>query len=297
MKEVKEPIENKGENITTWAAKVPQELKNKISNIIKEENITSKEFLNNIIELYEIEELKKNSGMEKDIVDFENNLARVFDLFKGAINRNNSLESNIKNKYDKMITEKDEEIKRMKEVLNEKENEIKEKDKRSKEDLELLKNKDKELLKINKDKDRFDELVENYKKQIDDLNKKLEGFNEIENEYQNILKKNQFLKESIENSNKEILSLNASITNLRNNYKNENQTLELQKAKEILEIKGQYQDLLISQKSNADKELKECNDLILELKEKLMKSNVEREYLKEELEKTRNILEEVNKSR
>ena len=191
--------------ITTWAAKIPVELKEKITTIIKEEDVSSKEFLNNVVNLYQLEKLKSGSGMEKDIEEFQINLERIFEIFKTIVDRNNNLGKSIEEKFNRTVDEKDQEISKLYEEnlkLKEKIDKLKEEQKEGEQTLKDMKIKEDELLKkVNTAED----LVSSFKREIAHLE---EAKVKLDDE----IKKNSLLEES----NKELREKNIDLNNIIN---------------------------------------------------------------------------------
>lgn len=193
--------------ITTWAAKIPVELKEKITTIIREEDVSSKEFLNNVVNLYELEKLKSGSGMEKDIEEFQINLERIFEIFKTIVDRNNNLGKSIEEKFNRIVAEKDQEISNLNEEnlkLKEKIDKLKEEQKEGEQTLKDMKIKEEELLKkVNTSED----LVSSFKREIAHLE---ESKVKLEDE----IKKNSILEESNKELREKIIDLNNKINDL-----------------------------------------------------------------------------------
>lgn len=201
--------------ITTWAAKIPVELKEKITTIIKEEDVSSKEFLNNVVNLYQLEKLKSGSGMEKDIEEFQINLERIFEIFKTIVDRNNNLGKSIEEKFNRTVDEKDQEISKLYEEnlkLKEKIDKLKEEQKEGEQTLKDMKIKEDELLKkVNTAED----LVSSFKREIAHLE---EAKVKLDDE----IKKNSLLEES----NKELREKNIDLNNKINDLDKEVVTIK-----------------------------------------------------------------------
>ena len=201
--------------ITTWAAKIPVELKEKITTIIKEEDVSSKEFLNNVVNLYQLEKLKSGSGMEKDIEEFQINLERIFEIFKTIVDRNNNLGKSIEEKFNRTVDEKDQEISKLYEEnlkLKEKIDKLKEEQKEGDQTLKDMKIKEDELLKkVNTAED----LVSSFKREIAHLE---EAKVKLDDE----IKKNSLLEES----NKELREKNIDLNNKINDLDKEVVTIK-----------------------------------------------------------------------
>lgn len=282
---------NEKEEITTWAAKIPVDLKNKISAFIKEEDISSKDFMSNLINLYEIDKLKKNSGIERDVAEFQDNLMRISEIFKTALVRNNSIESNLEKKYNQLLEQKEQEI-------NQKEQEIKQKDIDLEKVKELLENKTKELSsiqknvkelenlteKLHKEISKTDELLLHYKNQIETQEKRIINLETIEKSYEKVSNEITEYKEAIKSANNQVEIIKAQIQEREKNHENYILTLTMEKNEAISSLKEKHQLDIISLTNKSSDEIKNYVLEISSLKEALIKEQGHIDILKLKLE-------------
>jgi len=268
MEEVKT---NEKEEITTWAAKIPVDLKNKITAFIKEEDLSSKDFMNNLIALYEIDKLKRNSGIERDISEFQDNLTRISEIFKTALTRNNSIESSLEKKYEQILEQKEQEIKQKEEEIKKATESLESKTKA----LSLTEKSTKELEsvieKLNKEASKSDELLSQYKIQIEALEKKIIHCKAIEEEFEKASKEIIAYKEEIKLLNNKIDSFKTQIQEKEKNNENYILTLTMKKNQEISNLKEKHQLDIISLTNKTSEEIKNYVLEISSLKEDLVK--------------------------
>lgn len=274
----------KREEITTWAAKVPMELKNKISEIIKDENLNSKDFLFNLIDLYEIDKLKKNSGMEKDLEDLQLSLNRVLGIFKSCLERNNSIENNIEDKYINVVKQKEEEITSLSEQL--------EKVKKEKEEV-LAKNEE-----TKRERDDLKTSIKSVQKEVEEKNEYLAALKEKADYYSKISVQNEEYKNEIENLKSDLdevkselkdsglreAELAREIETLKNQKEVEITQLKMSFNNELSELKDKHNSSLLQAQDKYSAEMRSKMDEFYEMKDMYLGLKVENEILKSKVD-------------
>lgn len=274
----------KREEITTWAAKVPMELKNKISEIIKDENLNSKDFLYNLIDLYEIDRLKKNSGMEKDLEDLQLSLNRVLNIFKSCLERNNSIENSIEDKYINVVKQKDSEISTLSEQL--------EKVKKEKEDI-LAKNDE-----AKRESDDLKASIKSIQKEVEEKNEYLAALKEKADYYSKISVQNEEYKNEIESFKSSLdqvkselkdsgvreADLAKEIETLKNQKEVEITQLKMSFNNELSDLKDKHNSSLLQAQDKYSEEISSKMDEFYEMKELYLGLKVENEILKSKIE-------------
>lgn len=273
----------KREEITTWAAKVPMELKNKISEIIKDENLNSKDFLYNLIDLYQIDKLKKNSGMEKDLEDLQLSLNRVLNIFKSCLERNNSIEGSIEDKYINVVKDKDKEITSLSEQL--------EKVKKEKEDI-LAKNEE-----TKRERDDLKASIKSVQKEVEEKNEYLAALKEkadyysrisVQNEeYKNELEKLKSaldeVKSELKDSGLRESDLVKEIESFKNQKEVEIAQLKMSFNNQLSELKDKHTSSLLQAQDKYSVEMRSKMDEFYEMKEMYLGLKVENEILKNKI--------------
>lgn len=294
-----ENTEVKKDEITTWAAKVPTELKNKISAIIKDEDLSGKDFLLNLVSLYELDQLKKESGIEKDVVDLQFSLNRILELFKGTVSRNNSLEKNIEERCMVTINEKDNAISKLQDKLTSNENNFSSMSEELKTTKTALTEAGAKIVKIRKESLNTEELNKSYKEKL--------------NNFLDVIESNKKLQQEIIIANNKIkeLELEANVAKFKaqekaneisstiSQCKNQISELKLSYEKEISNLKESYNNKISSIKEEDTNEIKERNKYILNLKDSIIALTSKNEKLESDknkelesnLEKIKNSLE------
>lgn len=276
----------KREEITTWAAKVPMELKNKISEIIKDENLNSKDFLYNLIDLYELDRLKKNSGMEKDLEDLQLSLNRVLGIFKSCLERNNSIEGSIEDKYINVVKQKDEEItslsEQLEKVKKEKE-EILAKNEETKRERDDLKG---NIKSIQKEVEEKNEYLAALKEKADYYSKISAANEEYENEIVSLKSALDEVKSELKDSSLRETDLAREIETLKNQKEVEITQLKMSLNNELSELKDKHNSSLLQAQDKYSEEMRSKMDEFYEMKEMYLGLKVENEILKSKVDVT-----------
>lgn len=274
----------KREEITTWAAKVPMELKNKISEIIKDENLNSKDFLFNLIDLYEIDKLKKNSGMEKDLEDLQLSLNRVLSIFKSCLERNNSIEDSIEDKYINVVKQKDEEIaslsQQLEKVKKEKE-EVLAKNEEAKREIDDLKA---NIKSVQKEVEEKNEYLAALKEKADYYSKISVQNEEYKNENESLKSALDEVKSELKDSSLRESNLVKEIEALKNQKEVEITQLKMSFNNQLSELKDKHNSSLLQVQDKYSEEMRSKMNEFYEMKEMYLGLKVENEILKSKID-------------
>ncbi len=246
---------------TTWSARIPKELKERISNIMEAQGVKSKDFLEDMINIYNLHKTKNdNLLVESEIDELRSYSQRINDIYVNILNRTEQTLKLQENKHSQNQSEKNqlladlkgrleneighniqlkEEIEKINNKLKDQDQEresFKEKNKNIKSKYEntikeLKRNlKNNELLIV-----EYKEKLNTYgkfKEELEETKKKLEkSINEIENEKKGKIK----LEKDLYNKDKEIKELNQNIENIKKSNKIEIDRLNIDFEKKLLE--------------------------------------------------------------
>lgn len=280
-----ENIEVKKDEITTWAAKVPTELKNKISAIIKDEELSGKDFLLNLVSLYELDQLKKESGIEKDVEDLQFSLNRILQIFKGTVSRNNSLEKNIEERYMIIVNQKDEEISNLQNKLTLKEDSFSSLSEELKTTKTILTEVDTKVIKLKKELLNNQELSNSYKEKLNNFLDVIENNKKLQQEI--IIANNKIKDLEIENNlaKFKVQEKTNEINSTISQCKNQISELKLSYEKEISKLKEEYNIKISSIKEEGINEVKEKSEYILNLKDLIIALTSKNEQLESDKNK------------
>jgi hypothetical protein len=251
---------------STWSVRIPDEMKEKISGMISESGLNSKDFLAQIIQIYELKQVKDLQPlMESDIDELSAITGRINNIF---INIGNRITSYLRQKDDEnhlKLTEKSEmlelfhkKIKEQGENLLEYQNRVNVLEKEN-EEVSIRFAQLNEICEANKAllaeyKDKSDTLLEllnenkEYKGIIENLKSELSAKKEL----QQLLKiKSQEYEASISNLKNQ---LQASEQEFKIALQKEQELFQLNKDKEILQLKTEYQQKMeLAHQSYSDK--------------------------------------------
>lgn len=243
---------------TIFSVRIDDETKSKFNIMAKEMGINNKEFMEELISLYELNNSSKNSDLDvqSDISELQNISKRIVDIYINLIERSNILKNKNAAELDIIIKNKNHEIEKIKKEL---ENE-KSKQEKLTEKIKILEENNKDLLNKLKDEGEGNENIKSLNKMLEEkvnlLESKILDYINIEKE---LSTKNKNYKDLEEERNR--------LIQLTDEYKNNNEDLKIQLEKE--------------QKSAINKEVSLKEDF---------KREIEFLKQKEDLEKNKEIL-------
>lgn len=249
----------------TWSAKIDDEEKEKLNELIEQSGLSSKDFLSTMITAYELSKAKESNTL----------LTQDIDELQRITNRINSIFSNVGDRIQTLLNSKDDEYKKQ---LEEKQTSI-----------ALLVEKNVELNKIKVDNEQE---ILSYKSSIEELNIKLAQEQELKQTSQSLAEE---YKQKVNIIETEIQEHRA--------IREENKTLQTKINEQATQINNTSleNEKLQMKVVNLEKEVKEVNqkhaDEIKALNEKLtLQSNKEKLQLKEDYQnKLQKLQEQYNK--
>lgn len=273
----------------TFGVKVPEELKKDISKMMQDSGLTGKEFMQSLINVYQVEKTKENIP----------EVAQDLKELQGLTQRINNIYLNLGYRIENISKVNEEETK---ELLSKKESiivQLQEKNEILKSEKEKIEVTHEEVVNERSDLyQRVNELTDsnlNYKALIEEYKNKIDALSGIVEEYKGFKGENEQLKlqvQKLSNKNNELgndLSLsekaNEELINSVDKLKEENQQLKEQ----VKEISSKNSEL---EKNLSIKE-RESNDLVKDM-ERLKeehKKNCESIQNKAEFDKNKSLLE------
>lgn len=264
----------------TFGVKVPEEMKNELSELMKESTVSGKEFMGMLIASYKLEKAKESSALfDGDLKELQGLIKRIQSLFINMIDKSSLEIETIKGESEKKLADKENEKKQFEEMIEGHQATIQQ----LQENIKALETKNKQLenqlIESNEDIKTYKQQLKNqslldakYQDEIHALNEKLEGYKrldlEIEERNDECTKLKQrndeiasevwFLKREVEKtqSEKEVLT---------EKYKKD---LTQMKVQHELELKNQ----LLEQKLSTSLENVKLMEEISLLKDQLAKS-------------------------
>ncbi len=289
----------------TFGVKMPEELKEQITNLIKESGLPGKDFMQSLINTYHIEATKKNMPqVAEDLKELQGITQRINNIYLNLgyridnitkvqqeetnkeLNKKDSIISNLQDKItefnlDKeIISEKYNEIVNLNNDYLNRVNELTESNNHIKALIEEYKEKNDMLLGQLKD-------YEKYKNQIETTKELLAASQDKNITLENSIKENEF---TIKKLNNEILDLKEdkekTVQELKNKHSEEIETTkekyQLKNDKAIIELQKQYQSNLQDLQDKYNKEIQEYQNNYKQLLEEL---KTEKEDIKASLQK------------
>lgn len=289
---------------TTWAVKVPEELKEEIVNLYKELGLQGKDFMQYLLSLYKIEKTKDYvPEIAEDLNELQLLTQRINDIYLNLSYRIENIGKIKEKKFQEEFELKNENIKELEEGLNQ----LEEKNKELLNDKKTLNEKIEEKLKEEQDflnkiehlsiaNKSLTELNIEYKEKIKNLNNTIENYEKIKKENIKLKKlsttlnnKINELTNSINEKEKQIVELQDNIEKTSLSHKQElkilNDKLMNGYDKQILDLQKQNQIKIEELKTKNDKKIEEYqskieemqnmyNDLLKEFNEEIKKNQL-----------------------
>lgn len=289
---------------TTWAVKVPEELKEEIVNLYKELGLQGKDFMQYLLSLYKIEKTKEYvPEIAEDLNELQLLTQRINDIYLNLSYRVENIGKIKEKEFQKELKLKIEDIEKLKEKINQLEEKNKELlndkkilneklEEKSKEEQNFL-SKIKHLDMANKS---LAELNTEYKEKIKGLNDTIENYEKLKEENNKLKKlsntlnnKINELENAIGEKEKQIVELQGNVERINLSHKQElknlNDKLTNKYEKQILDLQKQNQIEIEELKAKNDKKIEEYqfkieemqnmyNDLLKEFNEEIKKNQI-----------------------
>ncbi|WP_035290749.1 hypothetical protein [Clostridium sp. KNHs214] len=247
----------------TFGVKVNEELKQKLTKIIKDSGMQGKDFMQNLVNIYEMENTKKSTPeIAQDIVELQYLTSRMNSIYINLAHRIDNIKNSNNEIYENQLKIQEEKILSLKEDLKC----YQDKNNKLNKELELIKSSKEEMLnKISSLEDINNSnklLIKEYNEKLYDFSQQLNDFKKISEEsikdkqyIDNLKNNNDALKSSLEKlseENKEkLLKKDYQISSLEKNIKiimDENKKaletmkdkLIIEKEREVLQLEKDY---------------------------------------------------------
>lgn len=264
----------------TFGVKVPEEMKNELSELMKESTVSGKEFMGMLIASYKLEKTKESAALfDGDLKELQSLIKRIQSLFINMIDKSSLEIEAIKGEGEKNLSDKENEKKQFEETIQAHQSTIQQ----LQESIKVLENKNKQLenqlLESNEDIKTYKQQLKNqslldtkYQDEIDALNDKLEGYKRLELEIEERNDECNKLKQRNDEIASEVWFLKREVEK----NQNEKETLTEKYQKDMTQIKVQYElelkNQLLEQKLSTSLENVKLMEEISLLKEQLAKS-------------------------
>ena len=272
----------------TFGVKVSEEMKNELSQLMKEHTLSGKEFMSMLLASYKLDQAREESQLfESDLAELQQLIKRISGLFINMTEKSKISYKEEQEALEKVIAAQKEEketLVKEKNVLEEALQKVKVKEVEWQEKLaekdEIIKERTKErdlqktqlennlLLhqKFEEEVQRLQEVIEGYKRLEVEIEERNEEITKLKNRNDEMASENWFLQREVEKQQKEKEQMtdkhNIELTNLKSQF-------ELQLKNELLEQKIKQSELI--------QDLKEEVMRLKEEKLTLMKSKNEQE--------------------
>ncbi len=268
----------------TFGVKVPEELKNELSELMKDSTLSGKEFMGMLLASYKLEKAKEeNSLFEGDLKELQTLLKRVQGIYTHMIEKSQlgyqQQLKEIEKKIEEQVAEKEEillEHKKTKEILEDAEK----KEFSQLQEIEALKSK---LSDVVKEKEQVQQQLNNhlllhtkFEEEITLLKEQVTGYKRLELEIEERNNENGKLKNRNDELASEIWFLQREVEKL----KEEKNQLETKQQQELTQLKDkqelQLRNELLEQKLSFKEDISHLKEQIT--KEKEAYHQLERDY-------------------
>lgn len=264
----------------TFGVKVPEEMKNELSELMKESTVSGKEFMGMLIASYKLEKTKENTALfDGDLKELQGLIKRIQSLFVNMIDKSALEIQSIQADDEKRALNEEEAKKQLEETINEQKANIEELHQKIKEIESNKKQLEEQLIENEEDIKTYKQQIKNqtlldvkYQKEIDGLQEKLENYKRLDIEIQERNDECNKLKQRNDEIASEVWFLKREIEK----YQNEKEIMTEKYQKEIDQLKVQHKleikNQLLEQKLSMSLENVKLMEEISLLKDKLAKS-------------------------
>lgn len=279
----------------TWGVKVPEEIKEKIQNMMQDSQLSGKEFIESLLQAYALNNLKENQPLvAPDIDELQILINRVVSIYANLGERISNVIQEKDNLHENEIAEKINIIG----LLGDKVDTLEKEKEKALDDKELAEamaaDMQKRIVEIEETVQTNKALVVEYKEKNDALNSIAADYQQYKANYENIRTENQELHYELKNKKAELDNLQNANETLQKKYDAEikeiiekhnddlcrlTERLEIEKSKEILKLRNEYQseneaahEKTINLHNEYNSKIKTLLDQIGELQNTIMKS-------------------------
>ena len=264
----------------TFGVKVPEEMKNELSELMKESTVSGKEFMGMLIASYKLEKTKESTALfDGDLKELQGIIKRIQSLFINMIDKSSLEIETIKGESEKKLSDKENEKKQFEETIEAHQATIHQ----LQENIKALEAKNKQLenqlIESNEDIKAYKQQLKNqslldtkYQDEINALNEKLESYKRLDLEIQERNDECNKLKQRNDEIASEVWFLKREIEK----NQNEKEVLTEKYQKDMSQIKVQHEleikNQLLEQKLSISLENVKLMEEISTLKDQLAKS-------------------------
>jgi chromosome segregation ATPase len=223
-------------NQTTWGVKITEELKQKLTKLIEESGLTAKDFIEELVQVYEAQKTKEVvPAISSDIEEVQTLTKRLVDIYLNMGQKVLNLQKAKDEEYAKAIAQKDSLIASLQDKIAE----LQEENKKFNAQIQELVNSQNEL------KSKVDQLEEVNQKNNDliaEYRQKIESLTGLVDEYKGFEKENKALRNEIDKLKVDLEAKDREIKELKDSLAFDLKQANIEKEKTVLELKKHHQD-------------------------------------------------------
>lgn len=263
----------------TFGVKVPEEMKNELSELMKESTVSGKEFMEMLIASYKLEKTKgENSLFDGDLKELQGHIKRIQSIFMNMMEKSSMEIMSQQKECEKKINEGIEVQDKLKNLIEEQKQILKdEQDKLKATDMELEKAK-KQAKDLQEEVNTYKQQMKNqvllhtkFEEEVNQLHQELERYKRLDIE---IAERNEECSK-LKNRNDELASEIWFLKREIEKNAQDKEQLSQKYEKDMSQIKVQHalelKNELLEQRLKANEEISQLKDEINHLKEELLK--------------------------
>jgi chromosome segregation ATPase len=254
-------------NNSPWSIRIPQELKDKMTDYIKQSGLSHKDFFEQLVQNYQVKSIKNIPPVfSSDIDELQTITSRINSIFANMCEKTETFNNQQRTQFQETVSKKDEVIARQMEKISELELQLDslfdnvDKLKSNNQDLSVR------IESLTQAVDSDKKLIDEYTAKIKTLEKELDGHEKLKSKVfeleENLLKerqKNNQANIKLENEKASVSELTKQIKILERNHekalKQKTEELLVSKDQKVLEVRMECQDQLEKMQENYTKKM------------------------------------------
>lgn len=122
----------KKQDLTTYSVRISDEEKEKVQSLIEEAGITSREFFENLVGMYQLHKAKDitKTGTE-DIEELQNHIKRIYEIYTNLLERNVNIQDMKEKEYTELLSKEREKTSKQEETIKDLKVKLKEQEEQS----------------------------------------------------------------------------------------------------------------------------------------------------------------------
>jgi chromosome segregation ATPase len=258
---------------TTWSVRMPVELREKISQLIEQTGLSSKDLVTEMVQIYELNRAKEVLPvMEADIKELQEITKRINAIFINAVERVKTMEDSVRREWQERLVEKEKLEEKYRKQLAELQEKIRVLHGEKSELFAAKQQLENDLKTVKEMNDSLKALVKEYEAKFENLQLTIE-------EYRAYVEENGKLKEDIrsllaenERLMRELKEKEGLEARYRVEIKNIEERANLEKERAVLAVQSDYEKKISELRSKNENRVESLLQKIVMLEERLLEA-------------------------